>query len=86
EDRDEEYGNIVRAFEGKKILCGATTADIVARELKETIEDSFDFDDPDLPPVSYMPGVDLITEGILTLSKVNDLLKNYNNQMRLGKG
>ncbi len=86
EDRDKEYGNIVRAFEGKKILCGATTADIVARELKETIEDSFDFDDPDLPPVSYMPGVDLITEGILTLSKVNDLLKNYNNQMRLGKG
>ena len=33
-----------------------------------------------------MPGVDLITEGILTLSKVNDILKNYNNQMRLGKG
>lgn len=86
EDRDREYGDIVKSFEGKKILCGATTADIVARELKQTVEDSFDFDDPDLPPVSYMPGVDLITEGILTLSKVNDILKNYNNQMRLGKG
>ncbi|MCE1166795.1 MAG: serine/threonine-protein phosphatase [Sphingobacteriia bacterium] len=86
EDRDKEYGDIVKSFEGKKILCGATTADIVARELKQTVEDSFDFDDPDLPPVSYMPGVDLITEGILTLSKVNDILKNYNNQMRLGKG
>lgn len=86
ESADKEYGDIVRNFDGKKILCGATTADIVARELGQSIEDTFDFDDPDLPPVSFMPGVDLITEGILTLSKVHDLLRSYNNNTRLGKG
>ncbi len=86
ESADKEYGDIVRTFDGKKILCGATTADIVARELGQSIEDTFDFDDPDLPPVSFMPGVDLITEGILTLSKVHDLLRGYNNNTRLGKG
>jgi len=55
-------------------------------ELGKEIEDTFDFNDPDLPPVSYMDGVDLITEGILTLTKVSNILKNYSNQTVLGKG
>ncbi|HPS62744.1 MAG TPA: stage II sporulation protein E, partial [Bacteroidales bacterium] len=42
--------------------------------------------DPDLPPVSYMDGVDLITEGILTLSKVSEMLKQYTQNSSLGKG
>lgn len=85
-DKDKAYGDIVRDFDGKKVLCGATTADIISRELDAEIQDSFEFDDPDLPPVSFMHGVDLITEGILTLGKVNKLLKNYTNNTRLGKG
>ena len=49
--------------------------------------DTNDFSDPELPPVSHMEGVDLITEGILTLSKVNEILKAYNpNTTKLGKG
>ncbi|MDY0101512.1 MAG: SpoIIE family protein phosphatase [Lentimicrobium sp.] len=84
--KDTELADRVESFKGKKILCGATTADIIARELNRKIEDSFNFDDPDLPPISMMEGVDLITEGILTLGKVTELLKNYNNSSRLGKG
>ncbi len=86
EERDKMYGDAVRNFNGKKVLCGATTADIISRELGQPITDSFEFEDPDLPPVSYMDGVDLITEGILTLGKVTEILKNYNNTSRLGKG
>ncbi len=86
ETKDREYGDAVRGFEGKKVLCGATTADIIARELKTEITDSFDFEDPDLPPISYMPGIDLVTEGILTLGKVNEILKTYGSNTRLGKG
>ena len=33
-----------------------------------------DITDKELPPLSYMEGIDLITEGILTLSKVERLL------------
>jgi len=83
---DAILGEKVKSFKGYKIVSGATTADIVARETGVSITDSFEFDDPDLPPVSFMEGVDLVTEGILTLSKVADLLKTYGNETRLGKG
>lgn len=83
---DSEFTGLLRDFKGTKIICGATTADMVAREWHEQITDSGDFADPDLPPVSYMKGVDLITEGILTLSKVSELLKKWNQNMMHGKG
>lgn len=86
EAKDSEYAEAVRTFEGKKILCGATTADIIARELGVDITDSFEFEDPDLPPISFMPGIDLVTEGILTLGKVNEILKKYGPNYKLGRG
>lgn len=86
EENDKKLADEVRKFEGKKILCGATTADIISRELELEIEDSFEFHDPDLPPISYMTGIDLVTEGILTLSKVSEILKVYNNNYILSKG
>jgi len=85
-EKDGELADKVRHFEGKKIICGATTGDIIARELDREIEDSFEFEDPDLPPISYMEGIDLITEGILTLSKVADLLKRLGKNQVLKKG
>lgn len=86
EQNDKLFAEKVDKFDGKKIICGATTGDIIARELDRQIIDSFDFDDPDLPPISMMDGVDLVTEGILTLGKVTEILKTYNNSTRLTKG
>lgn len=86
EVNDKVYAKKVADFVGKKVLCGATTADIIAREWEKTIVDSFDFIDPELPPISYMDGVDLITEGILTLTKVLNLLKDFNKNTMLDKG
>jgi len=86
ETTDVTFAGILNDFQGKKIICGATTADIISREWNRTITDSNEFTDPELPPVSHMEGVDLITEGILTLSKVHDILKKYNPNYNLGKG
>jgi len=86
EVKDKELAEAVRDFDGKRIISGATTADIISRELDIPIEDSMSFDDPDLPPVSYMDGIDLVTEGILTLTKVTRILKEYNSSYTLGKG
>lgn len=85
-DKDKELAERIKDFPGRKILCGATTADIIAREWGKKIVDSFEFSDPDLPPVSFMDGVDLITEGILTLGKVSVLLDHYNENLTVGKG
>ncbi|MBK7029462.1 MAG: SpoIIE family protein phosphatase [Bacteroidales bacterium] len=86
EVNDVILSEAVKSFEGKKILCGATTGDIISRELNLPIIDSFEFDDPDLPPVSFMEGIDLITEGILTLGKVAQILKDYSQKYKLNKG
>jgi len=86
EENDKRLGDSVKAFKGKKVVCGATTADIIARELDVEIEDSLVFDDPELPPVSHMDGIDLVTEGILTITKVTRILKDYSASYTLGKG
>jgi len=83
---DPALASMVSSFKGKKIICGGTTADIIARELDLKIEDQLEFDDPDLPPVSIMEGYDLVTEGILTLSKVAEILERYDAGTDLGKG
>jgi sulfur transfer complex TusBCD TusB component (DsrH family) len=85
-ENDSVLAEKVKSFEGKKIISGATTGDIIARELNQEIEDSFEFEDPDLPPISYMEGIDLVTEGILTLSKVADILKRFDQNSILKKG
>ncbi len=83
---DKKLASIVNEFPGKKILSGGTTADIVARELNSEIKDTFEFHDPDLPPLSFMEDIDLVTEGILTLSKVSKILNEFTQNYVPGKG
>ena len=85
-EKDSELASKVREFTGKVILSGGTTADIIAREMNRKIVDELIFEDPELPPESFLEGIDLVTEGILTLQKVNELLKSFNNSVKLGKG
>jgi serine/threonine protein phosphatase PrpC len=83
---DKLLAAAIHEFKGKKILMGATTGDIVSRELGLKIEDVFKFEDPELPPINVMEGIDLFTEGILTLNKVEKILKAYNPNYKLGRG
>jgi hypothetical protein len=85
-DQDPELAKTVREFSGKKIVMGATTGDILARELDLKVEDGQNFDDPDLPPLSYLEGIDVFSEGILTLRKVEKILNTLTNDTNLGKG
>jgi hypothetical protein len=71
--QDYEFAQILKNFEGKKIISGATTTEILSRELHRKVEDE-EIIDPTLPPSSKMEGIDLVTEGVLTLSKVIYLL------------
>lgn len=85
-EKDKTLAEKILHFDGKIIVSGGTTADIVSRELNRDITDSIDLIDADLPPLSYMEGIDLITEGILSLQKVHEILKDYREDLRLTKG
>lgn len=65
--------------EGKKVVSGGTSANIAARILHKEIITKIDHTDPDVPPMAVIEGLDLVTEGVLTLGKVLKLLKRYTN-------
>ena len=74
-ESDKRLGEIVKNYDGQVIVCGGTTAKIVARELgKEVKADKSPAGS--LPPSSCIEGVDLVTEGMLTLSEVAKRLSN----------
>jgi hypothetical protein len=75
ETKDAELASMVDTFPGRRVICGGTTAKIVGRELDREIEMNLDHLDPEIPPPSDMEGVDLITEGTLTLSKASEILE-----------
>ena len=72
---DPVYAELFRNFDGRRIICGGTSAKIIARELHRAIFTRLDTARAGLPPLSEMEGADLITEGILTLTKVLGILE-----------
>jgi len=85
--KDHEFATKLKNFKGKKIVSGATTTEIIARELGRTVTNEERID-PALPPSSKIKGIDLVTEGVLTLSKATYLLNNLNlnSTIQWGKG
>ncbi|MCL2510649.1 MAG: SpoIIE family protein phosphatase [Bacteroidales bacterium] len=86
-EKDNEFASILKNFDGRKIISGATTTEIIARELgREVVDETIT--DPTLPPSSKMSGIDIVTEGVLTLSKVTYMLNtlNINSNTQFGKG
>ena len=65
------------AAEGMHIVCGGSTNRIAARYLGKEVYASLDYGDSDLPPVYSLEGVDLATEGVVTISKVLEYAQEY---------
>lgn len=63
--------------EGKHIVCGGTTATLAAMFLGKTLFPSLEYVDPEVPPIATLEGVDLVTEGVVTLNKVLEYAKDY---------
>lgn len=75
-DKDNYYANVFKDFDGKKAISGGTTANLISRELNIPIDTPVLVNAGKLPSVSYMEGVDLVTEGILTLTKTYEYLED----------
>ena len=74
---DERLMHEFMHMEGKKVVAGGTTANIAARVLGREIRTEIDTRNPDVPPMAVIDGIDLVTEGVLTLGKCLKLLKKY---------
>lgn len=86
ETNDRKLADRVVAWEGTKIISGGTTASILARELHQDISVNMRRDMSGLPPTSSMNGIDMITEGVLTLAKVKTVLEQATTSELVGKG
>ena len=70
--------------EGKKVICGGTTSQIVEKILGRQVEIDFSSISEISPPIGYMDGVDLVTEGIITLSQVFRYYENQDSTLGVG--
>lgn len=77
-DRDDNDRMMSLFFskEGKHIICGGTTSTIAAKYLGKEIKPSLNFDS-DLPPTAEIEGVDLVTEGVITVNRVVEYAKDF---------
>lgn len=63
--------------EGKHIICGGTTSSIAAEYLGKPLVATLDFEDREVPPIAKIEGVDLVTEGVITVNKVLQYANDY---------
>ena len=73
---DERLMNDFRAAGGKKIVCGGTSSQIAARYLNQEMTNNND-GTRDVPPTANIRGLDLVTEGVLTMSHTFKLLRQF---------
>ncbi|HIY64439.1 MAG TPA: serine/threonine-protein phosphatase [Candidatus Mediterraneibacter stercoripullorum] len=76
---DEKLMHEFMHMEGKKVIAGGTSANIASRILGKEIVTKIDSRNPDVPPMATLEGIDLVTEGVLTLGKALKILKKYVN-------
>ena len=76
QNKDSYWAKTFMDFKGKKAISGGTTANIISRELNIPVVADLSTNSGKLPGLSKMDGVDLVTEGILTLTKTLEYLES----------
>ncbi len=91
-DRDDcdRMMSLFFSKEGKHIICGGTTSSIAAKWLRKPLRPKLSFERSDVPPIAELEGVDLVTEGVITINKVveyaNDYINNNDSYEEWGYG
>ena len=76
-DDAERMMSLFFSKDGKHIICGGTTSSIAAKYLKKPLKASRNFQQSDIPPIAEIEGVDLVTEGVITVNRVLEYAKDY---------
>ena len=85
QEKDNYYAKTFIEFKGKKAISGGTTANIISRELNIPVTADMSTNSGKLPGLSIMEGVDLVTEGILTLTKTLEYLESGKSEKNAAK-
>ena len=80
---DRRMMSLFFSKEGKHIVCGGTTATVASRYLGKPIKADLNYDDSDMPPTAKIEGVDLVTEGVITVNRVLEYAKDVLEQNEL---
>ncbi len=80
---DRKMMSLFFSKEGKHIVCGGTTSVIAAGFLNKKMVSTTDSYDPKIPPISTVEGIDLVTEGVITMSRVLEYAKDYAEEGKL---
>ena len=75
--KDYDIIKEILSSEGKVVVCGGTTANIVARSLGAELEVDLSTMTHELPPIGKIPGVELVTEGVITINKALEIMRDY---------
>lgn len=76
-DESDRMMSLFFSKEGKHIVCGGTTSTIAAKYLCKPLKASLNFEESDIPPTAEIEGVDLVTEGVITINRVLEYAKDY---------
>ena len=76
-DDAERMMSLFFSKEGKHIICGGTTSSIAAKYLGKELKATLNFEKSDVPPIAEIEGVDLVTEGVITVNRVLEYAKDY---------
>ncbi|MBR7116402.1 MAG: SpoIIE family protein phosphatase [Clostridia bacterium] len=76
-DDSDRMMSLFFSKEGKHIICGGTTSSIAAKYLGKPVKATLSFERSDVPPIAEIEGVDLVTEGVITMNKVIQYAKDY---------
>ncbi len=77
QEDDERLINEFLSFQGVKIVCGGTTSQIVSRLSGQELRTDIRYCTPKVPPIGHIQGIDLVTEGIITLGETLNILRRY---------
>ena len=76
-DDAERMMSLFFSKDGKHIICGGTTSSIAAKYLNKPLKASLNSQQSDIPPTAEIEGVDLVTEGVITVNRVLEYAKDY---------
>lgn len=84
-EMDEVIVKKLMYSKGLKVVCGGTTSQIVSRVSGRKLKVLLDYENPSVPPTAVIGGIDLVTEGVLTVGKCLDIIKNYTDTKAAGR-